>query len=141
MYFKPLLLPLLAQVALTFVVTSTMYRRRIAEMKTKRIHPQSVDTRVNSTTALTDSASASDNLANLFEFPILFYTAIVLTLVLMVQDMVIVALAWTYVASRYMHSFIHVTYNRVMHRFVVFIFSTLVLFALWTRLGWIIVQS
>ena len=141
MYFKPLLLPLLAQVALSFIVMSSMYRTRIAEMKSKRIHPQQIKTRSKSKELLTKSAPAADNYSNLFELPVLFYTAILLTLILMVQDSILVILAWSFVASRYLHSFIHVTYNQVMHRFSVFLFSTFVLFAFWVRLGWIIVQS
>lgn len=141
MYFKPLLLPLLAQVALTFIVMLTMYRKRIAEMKLKRIHPQRIKNRSKAHGVLTDSESAADNLTNLFESPVLFYAAILLTLILMVQDTILVMLAWTYVTARYVHSFIHITYNRVMHRFAVFIFSSFVLFAIWLRLGWIIIQS
>jgi len=141
MYFKPLLLPLLAQVGLTFIVMTSMYRTRVAELKAKHIHPQKIGTRSKSRELLTDSAFAADNYSNLFETPVLFYTAILTTLVLMVQDSVLVALAWAYVASRYVHSFIHVTYNRVMHRFAAFIFSSFVLFAFWVRLGWIIVQA
>ncbi len=124
MYFKPLLLPLLAQVALTFIVMISMYRTRVAEMKSKQIHPQQIKTRSKSKELLTDSASASDNFSNLFELPVLFYTAILLTLMLMVQDSILVILAWAFVASRYLHSFIHVTYNQVMHRFSVFLFSS-----------------
>jgi len=141
MYFKPLLLPLLAQVALTFIVMTTMYRTRVAEMKAKQIHPQKISTRSKSRELLTDSASAADNFSNLFETPVLFYTAILTTLILMVQDNILVTLAWAYVASRYVHSFIHVTYNRVMHRFTAFIFSSFVLFAFWVRLGWIIIEA
>jgi hypothetical protein len=141
MYFKPLLIPLLAQVALTFIVMLVMYLRRIAEMKTKRVHPQRTKTRSSVQGVLTDSESAADNLSNLFESPVLFYTAILVTLMLMVQDPVVVTLAWIYVASRYIHSFIHITYNRVMHRFSVFIFSSFTLLAIWVRLGWIIFQS
>jgi len=140
MYFKPLLIPLLAQVALTFVVMIIMYRKRVTEMKTKRIHPQRTKTRSKSLGVLTDSETAANNYANLFESPVLFYTAILLTLILMVQDSILVILAWTYVGSRYIHSFIHITYNRVMHRFTVFLFSSFVLFAIWLRLGWIIFQ-
>ena len=84
MYFKPLLLPMLAQVALTFVVMYIMYSRRIAEFKAKRINPQRADTRDNIGGKLTDSASASDNFKNLSETPILFYTAILLTLSLLI---------------------------------------------------------
>ena len=141
MYFKPLLLPLLAQVFLTFTVMLIMYRKRVAEMKTKRIHPQRTKTRSMAHGILTDSETAADNYANLFESPVLFYVAILLTLILMVQDTILVVLAWTYVSSRFMHSFIHMTYNKVMHRFSVFIFSSLVLLAIWVRLGWIIIQS
>lgn len=141
MYFKPLLLPLLAQVTLTFIVMTSMYRTRVAEMKAKRIHAQKISTRSKSRELLTDSASAADNFSNLFETPVLFYIAILTTLILMVQDNILVALAWAYVASRYVHSFIHVTYNRVMHRFAAFIFSSFVLFAFWVRLGWIIIQA
>jgi hypothetical protein len=141
MYFKPLLLPLLAQVALTFIVMLVMYRKRVTEMKSKRIHPQRTKTRSMSHGVLTDSETAADNYANLFESPVLFYTAILLTLILMVQDTILVVLAWTWVSSRYLHSFIHITYNKVMHRFSVFIFSSLVLLAMWVRLGWIIIQS
>ena len=141
MYFKPLLIPLLAQVALTFIVMLTMYRKRVTEIKSKRIHPQRTKTRSNAHGILTDSESVADNYSNLFESPVLFYTAILLTLILMVQDTILVVLAWTYVSSRYIHSLIHVTYNRVMHRFSVFIFSSLALLAIWVRLGWIIFQS
>ena len=140
MYFKPLLIPLLAQVALTFIMMLIMYRKRVSEMKTKKIHPQRAKTRSVAHGVLTESESAADNYSNLFESPVLFYTAILLTLMLMVQDSILVSLAWLYVASRYVHSFIHVTYNRVMHRFFVFIFSSFILLAFWVRLGWIIVQ-
>ena len=141
MYFKPLLIPLLVQVALTFAVMIIMYRKRVTEMKTKRIHPQRTKTRSKTLGVLTDSETAANNYSNLFESPVLFYTAILLTLILMVQDTILVVLAWTYVGSRLIHSFIHISYNLVMHRFTVFLFSSFVLFAIWVRLGWIIFQS
>lgn len=141
MYFRPLLLPLLAQVALTFMVMLIMYRKRVAEMKSKRIHPQRTKTRSSAHGVLTDSESAADNYSNLFESPVLFYIAILLALILMLQDTILVVLAWSWVTTRYIHSFIHVTYNRVMHRFWVFIFSSLILLAMWVRLGWIILQA
>ena len=141
MYFKPLLLPLLAQAALTFIVMAAMYRKRVMEMAAKQIHPQRVSTRDKSRSVLTDSAGAADNYCNLFESPVLFYTAILLALSLLQQDFLIVVLAWAYVFTRAIHSFIHVTYNRVMHRFYAFIASSFILFALWMRLGWIIIQS
>ena len=141
MYFKPLLLPLLAQVALTFIVMTHHVPQACYRNEIKRIHPQRIKTRSKSKRFLTDSAPAADNFSNLFELPVLFYTAILLTLILMVQDSILVILAWTFVISRYLHSFIHVSYNRVMHRFSLFLFSSFVLLAYWVRLGWIIFQA
>lgn len=141
MYFKPLLLPLLAQAALSFIVMIGMYRTRVAEIKSKHIHPQKLDTRFNSKELLKDSAPAADNYSNLFELPVLFYTAILLTLILMIQDSILVILAWAFVISRYLHSLVHITYNKVMHRFSIFLFSSFVLLAFWVRLGWIIMDS
>jgi len=140
MYFKPLLLPLLAQVLLTFIVMYIMGRKRVNEIKKMKIHPQRTDVRTHAREVFKESEAAADNYHNQLESPILFYVVILLTLMLMVQDYVIVVLAWTFVALRYIHSFIHITYNRVLHRFSVFVFSSLVLFALWFRLGWIILQ-
>ena len=119
----------------------TMYHQRISEMKRKKIAPQKTRSRSSVFGLLSDSETSANNYANLFESPVLFYIAILLALILMLQDNVLVVLAWCYVASRYVHSFIHITYNRVMHRFTVFIFSCFVLLAMWMRLGMIILQS
>lgn len=140
MYFKPLLLPLLAQVMLTFIVLIALYAERIREMKERNVDPEQMKTRSDWQGKLPSSETSADNFMNLFESPVLFYVAILLALILMLQDRILVVLAWSYVASRYLHSFIHITYNQVMHRFTVFIFSCFVLLAMWMRLGWIIVQ-
>ena len=139
MYYKPLLLPLLIQVALTFAVWFRMYYLRIREITSKEIEPQQLSTRAKSRRLLTDSAAASDHLMNQFEMPVLFYALILLTLNLMWQDPFLVALAWTFVSLRIIHSIIHTTYNNVIHRFWVYVFSCSVLFCAWVRLGWYII--
>ena len=48
-----------------------------------------------------------------------------------VQSTLILNLAWIYVGLRYLHAFIHIVYNQVMHRFLVYITSCLVLLAMW----------
>lgn len=136
MYFKPLLLPLLLQVALTFVVWLRLYQLRISEIQRKRIQPQALATRSGRRGLLTDSETASDNLMNLFEMPVLFYLAIVVALILMIQDPVLVGFAWLYVALRAVHSLIHITYNEVLHRFWVYFASSAALFVIWGRLAW-----
>ncbi len=135
MFYKPLLIPLLALVFLTFLVWVYMYVTRVREIKRKSIDPQSLDTRVHGQALLTDSGAQADNLKNLFELPVLFYVAVLLTLVLMIQDQLLVQLVWSYVALRYVHSLVHCTYNRVMHRFIAYAASCLVLMLIWARLA------
>lgn len=73
--------------------------------------------------------------ANLLEMPILFYLVSVLCIILNFSGSTMVLLAWIYVALRYIHSFIHLTYNRTVHRFLAFISSTLVLLLMWVLLA------
>ena len=127
MFYKSLLMPLLAQVALTFVVMFWMYAQRIAEFKAKRIHPESVKSRHVFRQKLTDSANSADNFLNLFEMPVLFYVAMLLAISQLVSDALLVSLAWLYVFLRAVHSIIHCSYNTVIHRFYVFAASALVL--------------
>lgn len=135
MFYKPLLLPLLAQVLLTFLVMFRMYATRIPEFQRKNIDPNAVKTRRDKADLLVDSANSADNFSNLFEMPVLFYAAMLLALSLLLSDAMLVALAWLYVGLRYVHSLIHVTYNNVWHRFTVFMASALVLLVIWVRLG------
>ncbi|HEX9721372.1 MAG TPA: MAPEG family protein, partial [Ramlibacter sp.] len=70
-----------------------------------------------------------------FELPVLFYAAVLLSLVLMIQDAQLVRLAWGFVLLRIVHSVIHCTYNNVSHRFVAYALSSLFLLFMWIRLG------
>ena len=74
---------------------------------------------------------ASRHLVNLFEVPMLFYVVVILILVTEQASAMLVGLAWAYVAARYLHTFIHLTSNKVLVRFRVFIFSFLLLLVMW----------
>ena len=130
-----ILWPGLAMVALTFVVMVAMYRRRIGQMQRERIHPQSVATATQSAALLTDS-SAADNFRNLFELPVLFYFALATAALTGQVTTATLALAWAFVALRAVHSVIHCTYNKVMHRFKAYLLGAVVLLLLWLRLGY-----
>ena len=135
MSFQPILLPLLAQVFLTFAVWVYMYVLRLAEIRRKAIDPQELQDSARAQSLLTDSANPSNNLKNLFELPVLFYLAVLLSLVLMIQDVLLVRLAWGFVMLRAVHSMVHCTYNRVMHRFMAYAISCLFLLLMWFRLA------
>jgi hypothetical protein len=140
MYYKPLLIPLLIQVGLTFAVWFRMYHLRIREMSQKHIDPQQVSTRTRGREVLVDSAAAADNVMNQFEMPVLFYAAILLALNLMWQDPLFVTFCWMFVIFRVIHCVIHTTYNNVLHRFWAYAFSCGALFGLWIRLGMYIIS-
>jgi len=84
---------------------------------------------------LVDSAGPADNFKNLFEMPVLFFLAVMLSLILLIQDQLLVNLAWGFVILRTIHSLVHCTYNRILHRFTVYVASSLVLVLMWFRLG------
>ena len=73
-------------------------------------------------------------LSNLFETPVLFYIAGALIVIMDIQSVVAVSIAWIYVALRVVHAAIHLTYNHPIHRMVVFSFSILCILALWVLL-------
>jgi hypothetical protein len=128
-------LPAFAMVALTFIVFAVMLRRRVAQMRRDRVHPQAVATSQQAAVLFTDVAPA-DNFRNLFEMPVLFYLAV---LVAAMTDQVtssVLVLAWGYVFARVLHSAIHCSYNKVMHRFRAYALSVFVLVALWGVLGY-----
>lgn len=135
MFFKPILEPLLAMVCLTFLVWFYLFARRIPEILRKQIPIRDLMDREKAHALMPDSAAASNNLKNLFEMPVLFYAAVLLSLVLMIQDTLLVWLSWGFVAFRAAHSFIHCSYNDVNHRFAVYAISCLLLLLLWIRLA------
>jgi hypothetical protein len=129
-----IILPAIALVLLTAIVWVRLYIERIGELRQRRINPQSLATSALAGQAL-QRVQASDNLKNLFEVPVLFYAlCAVLASAQYVSPLFVVG-AWVYVALRYIHSFIHLTYNRVTHRFVVYALSTVILLMLWAALG------
>lgn len=128
-------LPALAMVALTFSVLAVMFRRRVAQLKRDRIHPQKVATSTQASLLYTDVAPA-DNFRNLFEMPVLFYLALGVAAITDQVTMPVLVLAWSYVAARTLHSVIQCSYNKVIHRFRAFALSAFVLVALWAVLGY-----
>ncbi len=122
--------PMFAMLLLVCIVAGTMLRRRIAYMKSNRVHPQKLATSAAMAAAVTDSR-ASDNFRNLFETPVLFYTIILTIFVAKITSPLLLVLAWAYVIARYTHSLIHCTTNVVMHRFYAFLASCALLLLLW----------
>ncbi|GAB3385222.1 MAPEG family protein [Lysobacter fragariae] len=132
--------PAFAMAALTLVVWLRMYTTRIGEMTRERIHPQSVATSAQMAAKLTDTRAA-DNFRNLFELPVLFYLAIVIVAQAGLVSTSLLVLAWLFVALRVVHSWIHCTYNKVMHRFKAYVAGGTVLWLLWGALAYHLLRA
>lgn len=129
-----ILWPVLAQVLLTAIVWVRMFTVRVAEMRARRIRPQDVATSRAIASTL-ENAQAADNFRNLFEVPVLFFAVCAMLASLDAVTPPQLVLAWLFVSLRCAHSFIQLTYNRVMHRFKVYLASTACVFGMWALLA------
>lgn len=138
---KPVMIfwPAIAMVVLTFLVWLRLYQIRIGEMRRRRIDPQSIANSSQKARLLEDTRG-SDNFRNLFELPVLLYPALVLAFLTGQVTPLTLGLAWAFVGLRFVHSAIHCSYNRVMHRFTVYLLGALVLWALWAVLAVALIQ-
>jgi hypothetical protein len=132
---KLIFFPLLAQVFLTFLVWCWMYKTRVDEMKRSRIKPQKLAAAADGVELLKSVSGPADNFKNLFEVPVLFYAAVITLYVTQLVDITFLTLAAVFVLFRYIHSFIHITYNHVMHRFYAYLASTFTIWIMWAMIG------
>lgn len=118
--------PFFAMMFLTLVVWIYMYIRRISFITGNKISPTDL-AEPGKLAQLTPAAvsNPSDNLKNLFEIPVLFY-ALALYLFAMKQvDAAYVDAAWVLFGFRVLHSAVHCTFNLVLLRFYLYLFSTI----------------
>jgi hypothetical protein len=75
------------------------------------------------------------NYMNLLELPTLFYVVGIVLYVTGGASTLAIAIAWAFVALRVVHSLIHLSYNRVLHRLTAFSAANAALVALWVIAG------
>lgn len=123
-------LPAAAMVLLTAVVTFRMFFERVGQMKAERIPFRDIPSGSQMAARFADTRAA-DNYRNLFEAPVLFYLALVVAFASGHVTPLTLGLAWSYVALRAAHSVVHCGYNRISHRFYLFLASNVLLWILW----------
>jgi len=139
---KAILLPMLVLAGWTMIVWIWMYATRIPAMGragidgTKMVGATGKSLRDDLVAAGEHRASwVADNYNHLMEQPTIFYPVGIIAALLPGSGSTDLALAWTYVALRVVHSVFQATINRIEVRFVLFFLSSLVLLALVTRTG------
>lgn len=113
-----LVYPALAQIIWTFVVALIMYRARADAVRAREVRISQI--------ALSQEAwppkarAAANNFSNQFETPVLFFALSAIAVFIGATGWVMTLLAWIYVASRVVHTFIHIGANNVLTRVKVF---------------------
>lgn len=129
----PLIFSMFALIILTFIVMYSMLVFRVKAVKQRKISPRYF--KLNKGAEIPEQIEAiSQNYTNLFELPMLFYAVCIVVMVLGVNSEYFVYHAWAFVFFRYVHSFIHTTYNHILHRLTAFALSGFVLLSMWIKL-------
>lgn len=124
-----ILWPMVVHVLLVCLVYCLLgWRRRIAIMS-GAVRADQFKTRGGSEPEV--SASVAANLMNQFELPVLFHVACLALFVTNGVSYVAVTLAWLFIATRYIHAFIHVGSNDLRYRSAMFALGFLILVVMW----------
>ena len=126
-----ILWPTFALVLLIFAVLVTLATQRFRHV---RAHPPRAENIATATAAkayFEPVEPPANNLANLFEMPVLYFALVPLLILFRHAGHFEVLLAWIYVALRLVHSLIHIGRGKVNARFLVYLASCAVLAAMW----------
>ncbi|QBY04959.1 hypothetical protein E2K93_11445 [Thalassotalea sp. HSM 43] len=123
-----IILPVLALLLLTIIVWLYMYYKRLSYLFKHNIDAQDLVSPEQLKAIIPETVNRpANNLANLFEMPVLFYVLMLLAMQQQFDKPIFIALAWGFVGCRAIHSLIHCSYNRVMHRFACYFLASLCL--------------
>lgn len=128
-----LVLPMAVLAFWTLLVLLIIPFARFRAVSAGRAHPK--DFRYGESANVPgDVALPNRDYMNLLELPVLFYVA---CLSVMANNRYIdgmATLAWLFVATRIVHSLIHLTYNNVLHRLYAFAAGGVVVAIMWGKL-------
>ena len=133
MSIQAVLLPVFVQVFLTWIVGFTLAARRTAAFKSGTKYR---DIALREPNWPQPALQAQYSFANQFELPVLFFAACLTVHALGATSAATVALAWVFVASRYVHAAIHITTNRIRHRQPAFVVGYVALAVIWAIIVW-----
>jgi hypothetical protein len=129
---EAMLWPMIAHAALIFFLYWLLSRKRFAAVKTGSAEAgQFRENRQEPP----ESLLVHNNLKNQFELPVLFYAACLALYVSTADNAATIALAWLFVLSRYAHSYLHLTSNRLRYRRPAFLVGFFTLMIMWIWLA------
>ncbi len=133
MSISAVILPVLVQVGLTLILLLWLGRSRLATLKSGELKVR--DIALGERVWPKRILQIQNSYQNQFELPVLFYALVALALITRKADMLFVVMAWMFVTSRLVHAAIHVTTNKLSHRFMAFVVGVLIMAAMWVIFG------
>ncbi|MFA5901052.1 MAG: MAPEG family protein [Hyphomicrobium sp.] len=114
MAVSSLLLPVFVQVALTLALMAWMGNLRLKALRSGAV--KQADVALRQPNWPTRTMQVANCFNNQFELPVLFYVLVAFILITSTNSLVFVILAWVFVASRFVHAYIHTGNNDVEQR-------------------------
>lgn len=124
-----LLLPVFAQVGLTFLIMMWMGALRRRALNSGAVKPEDIALRQPNWPRR--AQQVANNFQNQLELPMLFYAVVAFILITSTNSIVFVILAWVFVASRIVHAYIHTGSNEVTPRSLALGVGAIALIAMW----------
>ncbi|MFL5813895.1 MAG: MAPEG family protein [Bdellovibrionia bacterium] len=138
---KDILFPVCAMVLLTVIMQFALLRARGGAIRRAKVRLQEIAGADKFDQVMVGTENISDHFENLFEVPVLFYVAAVAILALQLTDPFYVIAAWAFVILRYVQSYIHCTNNRIKHRFYAYFLSSMLVWVIWARIAYQLLNS
>ena len=129
MSVQAVLLPVFAQVTLTFFLMVWMARARFAAVGAGHVTAKDLKRDWTSWPERPTQIAAAYH--NQFELPVLFYIVVLAALITTQADYVFVILSWFFVVARLIHAYVHTGRNEIRTRFKAFLLGALILIVMW----------
>ncbi|MFT5592776.1 MAG: hypothetical protein ACI8SR_001138 [Oceanicoccus sp.] len=131
--------PVLAQILLTLIMFILLGVRKAQAVKAGDVNRN--QTALNNRMWPDSVIKVSNNIANQFEAPVLFYVLCLVFYSIDAVNMVAVGLAWLFTLSRFAHAYVHCGSNYVPMRLRLFLVGCFVLIAMLVQVAWYLVAA
>jgi len=129
MTVSDLLLPVFVEVGLTFFLMFWMGLLRREALSSGAVQPSDISLREPNWPRR--ALQVANNFQNQLELPMLFYVVVALILITSTNSLIFVILAWIFVLSRIVHTYIHTGPNELYSRSVALGVGAIALVAMW----------
>lgn len=127
----PILLPVIGLVIWTLVMQGWMVVTRVPAISAAKLGPEAGQRTAELAAMLPKEVQwKADNYNHLMEQPTIFYAVALALAIAGMGDGLNMMLAWFYLGSRVVHSFVQSTTNNVMIRFSLFLLGTIAVLAM-----------